>query len=89
MAFTEQELEQIAIISIRNYLNKPSLTDENIKSEFPIAIKKIVTNISVVDKRNGVKSVSQGARSVTYNDSQTYITDDVKLLLPRPLIKML
>lgn len=87
--FTQDELDQIAIISIRNYLNKPSLTDENIKSEFPLAIKKIVTNISVVDKRNGVKSVSQGARSVTYSDSQTYITDDIKLLLPRPFVKML
>lgn len=87
--FTTEELEQMAIISIRNYLNKPSLTDVDIKDQFPLAIKKIVSNIGQVDKRNGVKSVTQGARAVTYNDSQTYITDDVRLLLPKPFIKML
>jgi hypothetical protein len=39
---TEEEYQLTAICCIRNYLNKDTLTDDEITSKYSIAIKRIV-----------------------------------------------
>ena len=88
MTYTDEELELIAINSIRNYLNI-SATDEEIKSKYGYAFKTIYKAIEEQSERPvGVSSVTQGSQSITYNTSNcNYITEDVKSLLPKPFIK--
>lgn len=88
MTYTDEELELIAINSIRNYLNI-SATDEEIKSKYGYAFKTIYKAIEEQPERPvGVSSVTQGSQSITYNTSNcNYITEDVKALLPKPFIK--
>lgn len=94
--YTPSELEQMAIISIRNYLNKKAtdigFTDAELKENYPLAIKVIVNNATTLinNKAPGVSSMSQGSQSMTFKDGVEAftITDDVKALLPRPFIKM-
>lgn len=89
--YTPIEKEQMAIISIRRYLNK-DFTDIEIKEKFALAIKVIVNNADTLlnTKAPGVTSMSQGSQSMTFKDGiEAYvITDDVKALLPRPFIRM-
>lgn len=91
MNYTPSELEQMAIISIRKYLNK-DFTDAEIKDKYSFAIKVIVNNATTLmnNKVPGVASMSQGSQSMTFKDGVEpfTITDDVKALLPRPFIKM-
>jgi hypothetical protein len=93
MTFTPEEMEQMAINSIRYYLNvqsKPTWTDEYIKATFPLAIKKIIEDSTIIEsvKRVGVKSASQGNQSITFADNTEAfsINDSIKSLLPRPYI---
>ena len=88
LIFTDEELEQMSIVAIRNYINK-DLTDNYIKKNFGIAIKLISENIkksSNLDKN--IKSKTQGDRSVTYTDEYRLITPDIYMYLPAPFIKM-
>ena len=88
LTFTDEELEQMSIVAIRNYLNK-DLSDKYIKKNFRIAIKLISENIkksSNLDKN--IKSKTQGDRSITYNDEYKLITPDIAMYLPAPFIKM-
>lgn len=87
---TDEELEQIAIISIRKYLNK-DFTNDEIKINYPLAIKRLIINAkSLEDKALGIQTISENATSVTYKDGIEFgvITDDVKALLPRPYIRL-
>ena len=89
MTYTDEELELIAINSIRNYLNI-SATDEEIKSKYGYAFKTIYKAIEEQSERPvGVSSVTQGSQSITYSSSSgcNYITEDVKALLPKPFIR--
>lgn len=94
--YTDLELEQLAISSIRNYLNvvgKEKWTDDYIKSNYAIAIKVIMNNYkNILEVNNGISninSVSQGGQSISFNsNSNALISDEVKLLLPRPFIKL-
>ena len=88
MAYTEEELEIIAINSIRNYLNITD-TDEEIKDKYSYAFKPLYNVIQTqANKPSGVSSVTQGSQSVTYtNTSDGYITDDIKAILPKPYIR--
>ncbi|WP_346879023.1 hypothetical protein [Clostridium sp. UBA7791] len=94
--YTDLELEQIAISSIRNYLNvvgKESWTDGYIKSNYAMAIKVIINNYkNVLEVSNGISninSVSRGVQSISFNsNSNSLISDEVKLLLPRPFIRL-
>lgn len=93
MIFTELEMEQMAINSIRYYLNvqnKPKWTDEYIKDNFPLAIKKIIEDTINLNnaKTVGVKSASEGNQSITFADNAEAfsINDSIKCLLPRPYI---
>lgn len=94
--YTDLELEQLAIGSIRNYLNvagKEKWTDDYIKSNYAMAIKVIINNYkNVLEVNNGISninSISQGEQSISFNsNSNSLITDEVKLLLPRPFIRL-
>ena len=87
MTYSDEELEQIAINSIRNYLNI-NATDEEIKSKYNYVFKPLYSVIQEQsDKPIGVSSVTQGSQSITYNTSCGYITEDIKVLLPKPFIR--
>lgn len=88
MELTDKDLESSAILSIRRYLNK-DYSEQYIKDNFSIAIKLIIENIKKslkVDKN--VKSETQGNRSVTYSGEYQLITNDIKMFLPTPFVKM-
>lgn len=88
MEFTDKDLESSAILSIRRYLNK-DYSEQYIKDNFSIAIKLIIENIKKslkVDKN--VKSETQGNRSITYLEEYQLITNDIKMFLPTPFVKM-
>ncbi|NFI95263.1 hypothetical protein FC961_12845 [Clostridium botulinum] len=88
LIFTDEELEQMSIVAIRNYLNK-DFTDNQIKKHFGIAIKLIGENIkksSNLDKN--VKSKTQGDRSITFADEYKLITPDIAMYLPTQYVKM-
>lgn len=85
--YTDEEKELIAINNIRNYLNK-DFTDEEIRTKFGLALKRIVNNFDNMANSSGVKSMTQGSMSVTYTDDKQYITDDIRLLLPKPYIRL-
>jgi hypothetical protein len=88
MAFTDEEYNQIAIINIKNYLNK-SYTDIEITTNYPLAIKKLVAFYqSTSNLPSGTKSMTEGNQSITVNGEIGDIPSDVKSLLPKPLIKM-
>ena len=65
--YTDEEKEQLAINTIRNYLNK-DFTDEEIKTKFGLALKRIINNFDTMTSSTGVKSMKQGSMSVTYTD---------------------
>lgn len=80
-----------AIYTIKNYLNKECITDEEIELLHGEAIISLVVDghKSVTGGTDGIKSMSQGSRSVTYKDDVSFtINDSVKALLPNPYIRM-
>lgn len=89
---TDLELEQIAIISIRNYLNAARFTDKEIKTKYPLAIKRFIMNARVLENKPiGIVSASEGNQSVAYAAGVELgtITDDIKALVGRPFIRCL
>lgn len=90
MELTEKEQEQCAINIIRNYLNKKTLTDDYIKTNYAIAIKLIIENLNNTDINvNNISSITQGSQSITYNNNvDSILTDYIKNLLPRPFIQI-
>lgn len=87
MTYTDEELELIAINSIRNYLNI-NATDQEIVNKYGYSFKTIYKAIEEQSERPvGVSSVTQGSQSISYNSTTSYITEDVKALLPKPFIK--
>lgn len=80
-----------AVYSIRIYLNTDKYNDDQIKDLFSEAVISLAKNAyeqsGTGDK--GIKSKSQGARSVTYMDDKWFaMNSDVKALLPLPYVKM-
>jgi hypothetical protein len=74
---------------IKNYLNNDSFTSEYIQTNYPDAIIEIVVFAYKNKSKENIKSVTQGARSVTYTDGTIFaITETVKQLLPSPYIRM-
>lgn len=87
MTFTDEQLEQMAIKSIIDYKNK-DYTDDEVKKLYPLAISLIVENIKkslVIDKN--YSQVTQGSRSVTYNNINSIIDDVVKKILGKPYLR--
>lgn len=80
-----------AIYTIKNYLNNDRLTGEDVELLHSEAIVSLVVDAQRVETSGskGIKSMSQGARSITYADEKSFtITDDIKTLLPVPYVKM-
>lgn len=92
LTFTDEELEQMAIAAIRNYLNK-NFSDQYIKKNFVLAIKRLITNSKKLEDAKlvaGIKSITEGEQTLSFkSDAEAWvITDDIKLLLPAPYVKM-
>lgn len=89
--YTEKELEEIAILNIRNYLNR-NFTDEEIKQKFDIAIKVYTQNVTQRLKRgmDNVSSIREGNQSITFKNAygSLELDQNIKSLLPRPYIKL-
>jgi hypothetical protein len=80
-----------AILVIRNYLNK-DFSDDYIKTNYALAIDQLIENATKLQsiKTPGVKSMSEGNQSVSFEDGAEAwtITADVKDFLPTPYIRM-
>ena len=80
-----------AVVSIKNYLNTDKYKNVEIRDEFSEVIIALVENAhrESSSEFKGIKSKTQGARSITYADAKGFaITDDIKMLLPTPYIRM-
>lgn len=87
--FSDEEYEQMAIIAIRNYINK-DYSDDFIKNRYSLAIKRITSNAKELEnKPTGVVQATEGSKSITYKSGVEVgvITDDVKPLLPTPFVR--
>lgn len=86
MAYTETELQEMAVLAIFNYYDG-KYTNEYIQENFSLALKVLIENIRAsVTKPIGIKSVSQNGTSVTYNEGtgfNAYLTTEVLSLLPK------
>lgn len=85
MAYTDEELNEMAVLAIFNYYNG-YYSKEYIQENFKLALKVLTENIRTsVTKPQGIKSVSQNGISVTYNEGagfNAYLTEEVLALLP-------
>ncbi|NFI38791.1 hypothetical protein FDA27_07215 [Clostridium botulinum] len=78
-----------AILVIRNYLNK-DLTEDYILENYDLAVEQLINNAAKLEniKTPGVKSMSEGNQSVSFDSNPWTITDDIKTLLPTPYVRM-
>lgn len=87
----EEKNEAKAILVIRNYLNK-NLSDAYIKKHYALAIDQLIENANKINsiKLVGVNSMSEGNQSISFNSNVEAwsITEDVKVLLPVPYVRM-
>ena len=84
-----------AILTIKNYLNigtNAKYTDDYMLVEFELAIDELVESSLAIKsiKTTGIKSKSEGNQSVTFESGieAWTISDNVKMLLPMPFIRM-
>ena len=82
-----------SINAIIVYLNNPNLSIEEVIHNYPNAIIQLVKRQFEADTQglNGVTSMSQGSRSVSYSDAITLaytIDDSIKALLPKPYARL-
>lgn len=88
VVITDEEYEQMAIQAIKEYKNK-DFTDDEIRKNYPLAIKLIVENIKQSSSINrNIKSETQGSRSRTYKDDIVIIDGTIRLLLGAPYVRM-
>lgn len=80
-----------AILVIKNYLNK-DLTDEFILTNYDLAVDQLIQNAAKLEslKPTGVKSMSEGNQSISFDTGAEAwtITEDIKMLLPTPYVRM-
>ena len=82
-----------SINAILVYLNHPSISAEEVIHNYPNAIIQLVKRQYNSDKNGleGVTSMSQGSRSISYSSavSLSYTIDDsIKSLLPKPYVRL-
>lgn len=91
MKFSDLDIENICVQAIKEYLNKP-LTDEEVKSEYRVALMLMVEESQEIlkNKKTGISSISQGSQSISYSDSvQVFkVSESVKALLPKPYVRL-
>lgn len=84
--FTDEELEEMAILAIYNYFNG-EYTKEQIKKDFNLAVKVLVNNAKkmLTMKVAGVNSITQGSQSISFESGVGIftLTSDVLALLPK------
>lgn len=68
-----------AILAITQYVNNPSI---DIDDTFQIAIIELARYYYINRNNVGVSSMSQGNRSVTFNNSNHDIPNEIKAMLP-------
>lgn len=81
----------VSIEQINNYLNR-GYTAEQLLEKHSSAVILLVNNKYKNNKNGadkGIKSKTQGQRSITYCDNVNEITGEIKALLPPPLIGLL
>lgn len=88
--YSDEELQKMACISIKNYLNSSKYTEQYILENFTLAIKVLVNNAkNILSTTNGlnISSVSKGNQSISFNSNIEImvISSDVKTLLPKPI----
>lgn len=80
--------ELMAIEAIKNYLNT-SLTNDEIRSKYYLAILHVSDNVENVVTRDGsVTSMTESSRNVAFNNNYSVIDNTAKMLLPKPCIKL-
>ena len=85
MAYTDDELEQMAVLAIFNYFDG-EYTQDYIKDNFKLAIKVLINNItSSLNRVVGANSITENGISITYKESTSNVnfTDEVLALLPK------
>lgn len=91
MAFTNEELEEMAIQVIRNYLNK-DFSDEYIRKNFKYALKRIINKAEKIESNSseGITSIKEGDTTINFRqeDNAFVIDEEIKALLPSPYIRM-
>lgn len=86
----EEKNEAKAILVIKNYLNR-DLSDNYIKKNYVLAIEQLIENANKINsmKAIGVKSMSEGNQSISFENAEAWtVTEDVKMLLPTPYVRM-
>ena len=68
-----------AILAITKYLNNPNI---DVEEEYSIAVVELARYYYNNKNADGIASMSQGGRSVTYSTSKSEIPDSIKALLP-------
>ena len=92
-AIMEVKNRKKAIMAIRNYLNC-SYSNEVIEFKYEIVIDQLIENslkIESLKPVNGITQISEGGQSMSFkggSDAWT-VTDDLKVLLPIPFVRML
>lgn len=85
MGLNDLQVESIVCTAILNYLNTNRYTKEDILIKFPEAVELGCLEFkSTVSQPSNVVSMTQGARSITFKEGSNILTDNVKLLLPKP-----
>ncbi|MDV3426659.1 MAG: phage head-tail connector protein [Bacillota bacterium] len=81
----------MATDAIKNYLNLDSnVTQATIEATYESALIQLIGNKINQDDAGNIKSYTMSKTSVTYaNNSAFGISDDIKVLLPSPYIKLL
>jgi len=77
-----------AITFIKNYLNN-KYDSAYIEVNFDDAIIALVYNTYSSKGKENIQSESQGSRSKTYKASTFLMSDDIKGLLPLPMVKLM
>jgi hypothetical protein len=90
-AFTNEELEEMAIQTVRVYLNK-DFSDEYIRKKFKYALKRIINKAEKIESNSseGITSIKEGDTTINFKhqDNAFVIDEEIKALLPSPYIRM-
>lgn len=86
--------EDKAVAFIKSYLNvsdNTKWTKDYVMANYGIAVEMLIEKANTLKsiKTPGVKSISEGGQSITFDNGEAWtITDDIKVLLPTPFVGM-
>ena len=85
--------KSIALDKLKIYFNEVlniSITKEEIEGEYISALFLLISNALDFESVKGLKSIKQGNKSISYNTYENklfVLTDEIKSLLPLPIVK--